>query len=48
MSETFDNKKHVFEDAIEHKNENHQCKYFGSECPYKGIEFLKKDELKDM
>ena len=48
MSETFDNKKHVFEDAIEHKNENHQCKYFGSECPYKGIEFLEKVELKDM
>ena len=40
--------KDVFEDAIKHKNPNHKCSYFGSECPYKGIEFLEKIELKDM
>ena len=26
-------------------NEDYQCKYFGRECPYKGVEFMKKIEL---
>ena len=40
--------KYVFEDQVKHKNPNYQCNYFGSECPYKGITFLEKLELKDM
>ena len=59
MSDTYQNKKELFEDAIKHKNENHKCKYIKRkkgwgpfrlwvDCPYKGIEFLKKVELKDM
>ena len=47
-SDVIQNKKDLFEDAIEHKNPNHQCSYFGSECPYKGIEFLEKVEVKVM
>ena len=40
--------KSVFDDAIKHVNVNHQCKYFQNECPYKGIKFMEKVELKDM
>ena len=47
-TETYYDKKDVFDDAIKHKNPNHQCSFFGSECLYKGIEFLEKVEVNDM
>ena len=45
---------------MKHKNPNHKCKYIKrkkgwgpfklwvDDCPFKGIEFLKKVEVKDM
>ena len=51
--------KDVFEDAIKHENANHKCKYikrkkglgpFGlwvDDCPYKGLKFLEKVEIKN-
>ena len=41
-SDNYGKMKDLFEDAIKHENANHQCKYFGSECPYKGIKFMEK------
>ena len=35
----------IFKDAMEHENENHQCKYNDGDCNHNGIKFLEKVEL---
>ena len=53
-SDSYNNRKDVFEDAIKHENVNHICKYIKrkkrwgpfkinlDDCTYKGVKFLKK------
>ena len=45
MSEKYFIKSVVIDDVMRHEENNYNCKYFGSDCPFNGKLLIKKVEI---